>query len=280
MNHLVAKTKDKKGDVYKKVLSGAEIYKMPEGIKGARPYDPSYRLEEDEWFVIRDFARTEFCIELLKKSFRSTDYVLMNHVNPEKIEYLCSYQNEEEYYFQRVLKSNILTRRSICLGDEIKLEEAKQSILLNEVPDALYRKTMDNLYFRKLETIAPIFTCIDMLYREATEEETTEFFANEFIASADAYKAEEVGKANRKRIAMAMDTLKHFSRTDKKKVLDYTHMYYPALKYEKGRFFVSTDEELKYLLWGIEQRYYTTPVTKEKRVANSVSRLDGGVVGK
>lgn len=233
MNHLVAKTKDKKGDAYKKVLSGAEIYKMPEGIKGARRYDPAYRLEEDEWFVIYNFSKTDFCIELLKNPFRSTDYVLMNHANPEKIDYLCSYQNEEEYYFQRVLKSNILRRRSICFGDEIKMEEAKQSVLLNEEPDALYRKTKDNLYFRKLETIAPIFIGIDMLYREATEEETTEF-----IAPTDAYKAEEVGKANRKRIAMAMDTLKHFSRMDKKKVLDYTHMYYPALKYEKGRFFV------------------------------------------
>ena len=30
---------------------------------------------------------------------------------------------------------------------------------------------------------------------------------------------------------------------------------------------------MKYLLWGIEQRYYTTPVTNEKRVANSITKL-------
>lgn len=30
---------------------------------------------------------------------------------------------------------------------------------------------------------------------------------------------------------------------------------------------------MKYLLWGIEQRYFTTPVTKEKRVANSIVEL-------
>lgn len=31
---------------------------------------------------------------------------------------------------------------------------------------------------------------------------------------------------------------------------------------------------MKYLLWGIEQRYYTTPITKENRVANFVSKLE------
>lgn len=276
MNHLVAKIKDKKDDVYKKVLSGEAIYKTPEGLSGAKKYDPGYHLEDDEWFMIEGFSETQFCIEFLKTPFSSVDYSLLSSADPKNIEYLCSYQNQNEYYFQRVLKSNILTRRSICFGDEIKMEEARKSILLNEVPDALYMKNKDILYFRKLETIAPIFNGIDMLYREATKEETIEFFDNEFITPSEKYRADEVGKANRKRIAMVMDTLKRFNKADKRKVLDYTHMYYPALKYEQGKFNVSTDEELKYLLWGIEQRYYTTPITREKRVANSVSRLDWG----
>lgn len=59
-------------------------------------------------------------------------------------------------------------------------------------------------------------------------------------------------------------------------MLDYTHKYYPHLKYrsKEGIFTVDNEDEMKYLLWGIEQRYYMTPVTKENRVANSVSRLD------
>jgi len=56
-------------------------------------------------------------------------------------------------------------------------------------------------------------------------------------------------------------------------VLEYTNTYYPELKYKKGKFSVSTEDDMKYLLWGIEQRYYTTPVTKEQRVANSTTTL-------
>ena len=38
-------------------------------------------------------------------------------------------------------------------------------------------------------------------------------------------------------------------------------------------FTIGNEENMKYLLWGIEQRYYTTPVTNEKRVANSITKL-------
>jgi hypothetical protein len=40
------------------------------------------------------------------------------------------------------------------------------------------------------------------------------------------------------------------------------------------KFEISTDDELKLLLYGIEQRFYTTPFGQEKRLANSVQALD------
>ena len=40
-------------------------------------------------------------------------------------------------------------------------------------------------------------------------------------------------------------------------------------------FTIGNEEDMKYLLWGIEQRYYTTPVTNENRVANSIMVLPG-----
>ena len=53
-------------------------------------------------------------------------------------------------------------------------------------------------------------------------------------------------------------------------------MYHSVLKdtNRSGKYVITPsqmEDDLKYLLWGIEQRYYTTPVTNENRVANSVS---------
>lgn len=42
---------------------------------------------------------------------------------------------------------------------------------------------------------------------------------------------------------------------------------------ENKKFEVATDDDLKLLLYGIEQRFYTTPIGQEKRLANSVMRL-------
>lgn len=271
MKCLLAKVKIKNDNGYRRLLSDKEVYFKPNDLNDAKIYDSAYSLEEDEWFAIEEFSKQTFCIELLTKKFRSTDYGMINTVNSDVIEYLYYYDGED-YYFQRVFKHSILAqKRMLSLGDEVKIEESKKSIVINDIPDALYVKKEDKLYFKKLLTVSPIFKGIEMLYKEATREETESFLKNDFVEIGKEYGVEKVGNANRKRIALAMDTLKDFDKKQKKQVIDYTHTYYPSLEYKSGKFTLNSEEDMKYLVWGIEQRYYTTPVTKEKRVANSVS---------
>lgn len=273
MNYVIAKIKSKTHE-YEKLFSGAELYQMPDGLEGAVEYQPSRILEEDEWYKLQEFSTRSFCIELLKDHFRSTDYPEASKVKTMEIEYICSYQ-ENIYFFQRVFKHNIVMQKRITLGDSVRLDKGEKSIVINDNADAIYVKNKDLLYFRKLQTIAPIFKGIEELYKEATQEETEQFLTNDFIKLDNSYNADKVKKMNRKRIAMAMDTLNGFDKKQRKRILDYTHKYYPHLYYEskKGIFTIGSEEDMKYLLWGIEQRYYTTPVTKENRVANSIMVL-------
>ena len=46
-----------------------------------------------------------------------------------------------------------------------------------------------------------------------------------------------------------------------------------SLVLKNGKFEVSTDSNLKKVLYGIDERYYTTPIENEKRIANSIIRL-------
>lgn len=271
MNYIVAKVK--KDAEYRKVYAGEEsIYNVPIELENAIEYTPSRLLEDDEWYKITNFSRQDFCIELLKKDFNTTDYSLINKTNVDLLEYMCSYENEI-YFFQRIMRQSIFTRKRITVGDNVTLNKGEKSIVINEIPDAIYNKQQDKLYFKKLETIAPIFKGIEILYKEATREEIESFLENDFIKPVNEYCADKVKTLNRKRIAIAMETLKGFNKKQKKEVLDYTHKYYPQLKYKNGAFSVGSEEDMKYLLWGIEQRYYTAPVTNEKRVANSIMVL-------
>jgi len=73
-----------------------------------------------------------------------------------------------------------------------------------------------------------------------------------------------------------MDTLNSFSKPDKKNILKYIGEYCSELKYDnkKSKYSISSEDDLKKLLFGIEQRYYTTKFgKKEKRVANSILKL-------
>lgn len=70
---------------------------------------------------------------------------------------------------------------------------------------------------------------------------------------------------------MASDTLRNLNKAKKIELLKTQfNAYYSELIYNGKSFLISIEEDMKKLLFGIEQPYYTTIVTKEKRVANSV----------
>jgi hypothetical protein len=84
-----------------------------------------------------------------------------------------------------------------------------------------------------------------------------------------------VKRANRKRIAMAMETLQRFTQKEKQSIFGYIREYCEDLNFDENaeNFTISSEEELKKLLYGIEQRYYTTILGGERRLANSITTL-------
>lgn len=275
MDHLLAKVNDRKNG-YRKMISGEKIYQIPDNLTNCIKYGPEDTLEEDEWFYIEKFSDMAFCIDLLKQEFfNSTDFSKINRIKSEKINYLVAYQEENFFLFQRVYMSSMLReKRFVHIGDDVEIRESKNGILINEVPDAIYVRSENCLYFKKLETIALIFKGIDELYREATEDETRDFLNNDFISLKNNFSVEYVKKSNRKRVALAIKILGDFSAEQKREVFQYTNSYYPNLKFDGDKFEVKDENDLKNLLYGIEQRLYTTPVTHEKRCASAVRLIE------
>lgn len=226
--------------------------------------------------LFNEFSKKSYCIDLLKKEvINSIDYLEMNRADPEKILYLISYQDENIFYFQRVFQSRVLkNKKFIHIGDDVKIENTNNSIIINNVPDAIYVKNDDRLYFKKFEVITPIFRGIEELYCEATDDEVEDFLGAKFIQLKNDYSTEKVKKANRKRIALAIKSLSEYTDEQKNTIFSYTNEYFPNLDFNGTSFEVSSEEDLKNLLYGIEQRFYTTVATKEKRCASSVYSLE------
>lgn len=45
---------------------------------------------------------------------------------------------------------------------------------------------------------------------------------------------------------------------------------------ENNSFIINDEEDIKKLVWGITERYYETPISREKRVANSIINIQNG----
>lgn len=276
MDHIFVRVKRLTKKPFFKLVSNHTLYENTNvTLTSCVPYSPAHNLDEDSWFKIDQFSLQPFCIDLLKNNFDSKDYDDLEKKQFIDISYVFSVQGED-FYFQKVTPSLFIKKKIIGFGETAEIEDSRNRLVINDQPDAIYLKQSDTLVFRNLATISSVFKGIDALYREATQQETEAFLQSEFIELKNNYDANKASKPNRKRIALAMDSLAKMSVQDKIDILDYIDDYCEQkLNFDQvtKQFEISTDEELKLLLYGIEQRFYTTLFGQEKRLANSIQAL-------
>lgn len=239
-------------------------------------YAPDHNLDEDSWFKIDNFSQQPYCLDILKVDFDSKDYDDLPKAKFKDIAQLYAIQGNN-FYFQKITPSLFVTKKMIAFGEAAELESTEKRLVVNQVADAVYYKAQDKLVFKSLATISSIFKGIDELYKEATKEEVEKFLEEDFIELSDGYDTSKVSKPNRKRIALAMDTLAALPVEEREQMYSYIHSYCEqklTFDKENSKFEINSDDELKYLLYGIEQRFYTTPLGHEKRLANSVQTMD------
>ncbi|ABE52138.1 hypothetical protein [Methanococcoides burtonii] len=271
MNHLLAKTKDRNAGFFKVMSDKRGVFDMPD-FSDSQAYSPSYKLEDGEWYKLDKFLSRGYENILIGKTFNSTDYNQITEQQYSKINYLCSKQGDF-YLFQKMSPTRLLNKKWFYISGAPKLEIDKPIIILNSFVDAVYDINGDSLYFRNIATVKSMFKGIEVLYREATQAEVDAFLEHGFISLEETFTSNNVKTANRKRIAMVIDTINQFTQDDKQQIFQYIRSYCEDVPVDGDTFFVSTEDHLKKILYGIEQRYYTTPLGNEKRLANSILKL-------
>ncbi|MHA4894636.1 hypothetical protein ACXZ1K_07795 [Pedobacter sp. PWIIR3] len=269
MDYLLAKVK-RKSNLFK-ILTDQNIFEIPITLEDSIVYDPATLIEEEEWYKIDNFSQSPFALDFLKNAFISANHDQIARDHYVKIQYLCSVQTQ--YYCFQVINSHSLLKRSwVSISDNPEIIKDKPVVMINKVPDSIYNKNTDILHFKKISVAKMIFNGLDTLYREATDVETQNFLANDFISLQNGFDLNSVKIPNRKRIALVMDTLNNFTQVDK----DYIYQYiqtYCQVPFNNNSFEISTEDDLKNILFGIEQRFYTTQLGNERRIANSIISL-------
>ena len=275
MSIVNVKLSQRNKNKYRKVLSTKEsVYESATVIiNSSNPYSAGATLENGEWFYIEDAKNQPYSSEILDCNTDSVNYDSLERDEFDKIDYLFTVV-DDNIFFQNISKAKLISKKMIVyFGELYKYENNQQGIVINELPDAIFVSSENRLYFRRLESITSIFKGIEQLYREATNEEVKEFLEYDFVELQNGFDASGVNTLNRKRIALAPKTLSTLNDKEKTCIFDYIGEYCPNLRTDKGKFKIGTDDDLKILLYGIEQRFYTTIIGGEKRIANSVIPL-------
>lgn len=251
------------------------VYKRKDNaIQEKVAYDPATILGDGVWYEITGFSQKEYSIDIIKSEFEPVDFEMLTRDEYETLDYIFEEENGD-FYFQNIGRAKLIKKKGfIRIGNDFKYSDDYAAVPISDYADAIYERSLDTLYFRNLSAITSIFPGISDLYREATIKETDDFLHQDFIVLEDGFSAEKVKTPNRKRIALAVETIGRYNKNDQKHIYSYICSYCPNLKKNANSFKIGSDEDLTLLLYGIEQRFYTTEVGNERRIANSVIKLE------
>ena len=276
MIFVLSKLKGKSG-AYQKMLSS-----LPESMfsdinlkdleSNCIDYSPTASADDFEWLVIRNFAKRPYALEIIKSEKTSVDYNSLDANDITKVDFIAEI-NDTYIAFQKIRKSSFLKKKFIKLGDNFEYKREEELLQLNKFPDAIYDKQLDNLYFKNLFNISHIFPNITDVYRIATENEVKDFLENKIFHLENDFTVQDVKIPNRKKIAVVTDKLRTLSEKDRSSLFEYIGEYCPDIKMDAKAFNIQNENDLRNILYGLEEKFYTTNISKEKRVANSTIKL-------
>jgi hypothetical protein len=268
-NYIFGKVK-RKQNLFRILETDEEVYNITDLILNGIDYNPATLIEDEEVYQLTNFSDSGYSFDFLTNEINTVEHDQITKADLKKLSFICTVQ-DDFYFFQIINTSYFISKKWFSI-DELTLETEKPIITINPFADAIYNKSNDTLYFKKLTYAQKIFKGMDQLYKEATEAETQSFLQSDFIDLSQQFGANQVTIPNRKRIALVTETLSRLTDDEKIAIYDYTNQY-GKVTYEDGKFKIETDDDLKFVLWGIEQRFYTTHIGGEKRVANSIINI-------
>lgn len=276
MDFLFVKTKGKRGS-FCKVLSDQQVYCDIPSFEDNRPYNDEVRLLENQWFVLANFSQKEYAPSLVKDEFNAAQWSQIDRENYGRIDYIVAVQDDgNQLIFQNITSSLIYKRQNwLSLDDQPSLLNKAHLLVIHDQADAYYQRNNDCLYFQRLSSITNIFPGINELYNEATDDEVDLVLSLPILNVVPDFTKDKVKTANRRKIREALDMYNQYNNQQKEQLPLYMQKYCPRLSFDSvsGRFDIIDEKTLTLLLNGLCQRYYTTEISQEKKVALSTERV-------
>ena len=241
-------------------------------LSEALPYDPDNMLA-NQWFKLELFHNNEAFLEILSREFDTADLESINKKQYINIDFIAFYE-DGKFYIQNITQKNYLTKKWFSFNDQnVYYKYCDNIIYINSIPNCIYDQQADILYFENISKAYSIFRNLKMDYKEATNENVTEFLESDIICTQN-FDCSKVGMANRKRITSVSNIYNGYNDEQKGTLKEYIFRNLGnSLEFQDDRFLIRNDAQLRLLLLGMQQRFYQPPLSEEVQVATSTTKL-------
>jgi len=266
MSEIIAKVKSEYKNVLNQQANILETFDV--AAIEAIDFTPSHKLDENEWFKIANFSEKDYFIDQCKPDFSTASLNQIGNNDYTDISAIAVFQNGQKQ-FQRITPSLFVNQKTILdYSGEPKIVEHRKQIEIRKESDAVYLSDSDILYFKTIAKLKVIFPGIEVLHREATQDEVDAFIENDFI-TLSAITNTSIGEQNRKRIADIGAKYNGLSQAKKNKLIICAKEK-AGVEIDGDSFVIKSETELKKVLYAMDQRYYYADIYEENRVASSV----------
>jgi len=165
MKNICVKLIQRGNKKYRKMLSSEETI-FPEfdpESASTSPYTPGATLQDGDWFCITNAKGQEYSIDLLSDTVSTADLDSLTRAEFNKIDYLFVIDGRF-IFFQNVSKSKLVSqKRVVHFGEGFTYKTDCAEIVIRDLPDAIYDKTTDTLYFLTRPQTPYIFVGLNLL---------------------------------------------------------------------------------------------------------------------
>ena len=272
---------------------------FPTEAKDAVPYLPS---EDDQnvWYYLEGVDPSKMELPPDRELVLACDRLDLDTLLDNQLQYLAFEDNDGHVMYQVVYGAQVLKQQHVLsfdmdgsadvrkddggnvqspyVNDSISRERDRVSgIILINVPDAIYDRNTGRFCFRRLRKLYSSFPWLISVYKEIESKTIEEFLSLELVQfSKGLMNAKKVGRYNICRLRKAGQIVRSFSEDERKRFDTYVKTMFPMIYFDEqtGIYSVESDTELRNILYCIEQKCYISPVTGEKRIAQSVLKID------
>lgn len=190
--------------------------------------------------------------------------------------YLINSKTNEIYLKKVFPMQHISSKKILAFNDNPTYREESDKINLSHKVDVYYNISEKKLYFKNFNTLKLIFKDVVKYYREATHKEIKTFFIEDKFKFKDLL-LNKLSNKFKKRLGCIIDS--DFDVSDSelmKKYENYDKKYKDKLKKRDGKYVLETKAQLENFIELIEEKFYETPITREKREVNDFIKLNAG----